>query len=99
MLFKFDKNYADMLDLSRSNPLLINEYLTINYSKGLHQIVPFTAKIFAPEIVSTCKHINYETCLVGQERCQQFAIRNPSSSSLLWRLDICKSFKIMYLQF
>ena len=60
----------------------------INYTKDIEQPVPISAKILAPEIICTKEVVDFGTSLVGQERCQQFFIRNPSSSSLIWTIDI-----------
>jgi len=60
----------------------------INYSKEISQSIPIKAKIMAPEIKATKDYIDFGICLVGQERYQQFSIRNPSCSSLIWRIEI-----------
>ena len=67
---------------------LISESIAIAYMNGSSQHIGVTMRICAPTLRATKSKLDFDTCLVGQERCQQFVIRNPSDSSLIWRSSI-----------
>ncbi len=88
VLFKFDSSFIKQIDFSGSKKILLEDSIFVNYSKENRQAVPISAKILAPELTSTKELIDFGNCLIGQERCHQFIIRNPSSSALLWNITI-----------
>ena len=99
MLFKFNLDFIDQIDFSESKKILLEDALLISYSKENGQHVPISAKILAPELVCTKQSIEFGMCLVGQERCHQFFIRNPSSSALIWSLEISKFISVINFEF
>lgn len=72
----------------------IRDLIRIVYSDTMSQTIDVLAKIFAPDVVvrPASTPIEFGTCLVGQERCQQLVIKNPSFSSFVWSLRIGKAF-------
>ena len=88
VLFKFNSDFIQQIDFTESKKILLEDAVIINYSQGVEQQVPISARILAPELVSTKQVIDFGICLVGQERVQQFFIRNPSSSALFWSISI-----------
>lgn len=88
VLFKFNTNLIKELNFGQLNCVNLDEKISINYSKELSQYIPIKAKIMAPEIKATKDYIDFGICLVGQERCQQFSLRNPSCSSFIWKIEI-----------
>lgn len=76
------------LDFSKESQLIWKDFVAINFSKDIYQSIPIMAKIYAPEMKSTKSSINFGHVLVDQERHQQFSIRNPSFSSVLWDISI-----------
>ncbi len=88
VLFRFNTDLIRILNFNKSKCVHLDEKITINYSKGQNQIIPVQAKIVSPEIKVTKDFIDFGISLVGQERCQQFSLRNPSCSSFLWKIHI-----------
>jgi len=88
VLFKFNAAFIKQIDFSESKKILLEDSIVVEYTGGGEQEVPISARILAPELVTTKELIEFGTCLVGQERVQQLLIRNPSSSALFWRLNI-----------
>ena len=71
---------------------LIHEHIRINYADDMYQNINVGAKIFAPEFIIRPDRLEFGMCLIGQERCQQVIIKNPSFSSIVWSLSIGKFF-------
>ena len=77
-----------MLNFSNGSLATISDLIHINFSKNLEQTIPISAKIYGPDLRATKNYIDFGTTLVGQQRCIQFVLRNPSSSSIIWDLSI-----------
>lgn len=88
VLFKFNTDLISQLNFNGNNSITLAENVVVNYSKDLNQMIPISAKVMAPELKTTKDFIDFGISLVGQERCQQFSLRNPSSSSFLWKIQI-----------
>ena len=88
VIFRFNTDLIRTLNFNKSKCIHLDEKITINYSKGQNQIIPVQAKIMSPEVKVTKDFIDFGISLIGQERCQQFSLRNPSCSSFLWKIFI-----------
>ena len=97
--FKLDLkllNQMNNLKLIRPSPLAndqnryfqLNDEIRLKFSNDIHQTVPVMARIYLPELKLDKHHLDFGKTLVGQQRCLQMLMRNPSKSSLLWRLKI-----------
>jgi len=87
VLCKLDDELKN-LKYSDSNQVLIQNAIRIQFLGNIEQLIPISAKIYAPELKITKNLIDFGTSLVGQERCHQFVMRNPSYSSVLWNITI-----------
>ena len=88
VLFKFDRDYIQNLNFSKSNQIILKDNVMVEFSKDLRQVVPICANIFGPEMIVNQESLRFDTSLVGQERCLQFVMKNPSSSSFIWSISI-----------
>ena len=88
VIFRFNVDLIRTLNFNKSSSVHLEESVVINYSSELSQAIPVQAKIMAPELKVTRDFIDFGISLVSQERCQQFSLRNPSSSSFIWKLHI-----------
>ena len=69
----------------------LKDEVKISFVNGMAtQTIPLSARIFLPELRINKSSLDFGKCLVGQERCQQLVLKNPSNSSLLWNLVIGK---------
>ena len=86
---KLDEELRRSLEFSEQKPqVLFQDKIRINFSRNLEQFIPISGKVYAPELKITKTFIDFGTTMVGQERCQQFVLRNPSYSSVLWNITI-----------
>lgn len=88
LMIRLDHQLLRSLDFSQSNPIVIDDNLVVEYTETLRQLIPIKAKIYAPIITTTVTYLDFDTCLVNQERCKQITLRNPSYSSVAWNLTI-----------
>ena len=88
VLFKLDTHLINQVEFNGKPNVRIDEFIHVNYSKELNQRIPITAKIMSTDLKATRDFIDFGLSLVGQERCQQFSLRNPSSSPFLWKINI-----------
>ena len=88
----FDVNRTQNPDSQYENQyFLLKDEVKISFANDLaSQTIPLSARIFLPELRINKSRIDFGRTLVGQERCQQFVLKNPSNSSLLWNLAIGK---------
>jgi hypothetical protein len=84
----------------------IESELIIEYSAVFQQRIPISARIYKPCLNIDRREVNFGTCLVGQERCEQIILKNNSMSKLSWTLrigtlqfHIYSSFFLFYIYF
>jgi hypothetical protein len=78
----------ETLEFSKSNPIIIQDNIVVNYSQNLEQFISINAKIYGPILNLSSSLIDFGSTLVEQERCQQIVLKNRSHSSVLWELRI-----------
>lgn len=87
VLCKMDDEFKDF-EFSDKSQVLIKDAIRVQFLGNIEQLIPISAKVYAPELKITKNNIDFGTSLVGQERCHQFVMRNPSYSSVLWNITI-----------
>ena len=87
VLCKLEDDFRE-LEFSVKNQVFIKDKIHIHFPGNFEQIIPLSARVYAPELRVTKTLIDFGTTLVGQERCHQFVMRNPSYSSVLWNITI-----------
>ncbi|XP_074658571.1 deleted in lung and esophageal cancer protein 1-like isoform X2 [Tubulanus polymorphus] len=68
--------------------LQFKQNLEIKFNNGTEQIVPLEALLTIPSLQLTKSHLDFGTCLVGQERSLEVELSNRTSSNSYWTTTV-----------